>query len=353
MRDKANSPQKILLIKNRAMGDAIIGLSSVQYLSDICPDSKIFYFTPSWIQPLFAQIKTQATEILGFKLQKLRDYIILFKQIRKIRPDCIIELHQSSRTKILCTLYSWLFRIPYYFHNHHSTQGDILDQGQVKPVIQRDLDGVFTACQKMGFVQQKVPHYLDYPPKLNSKQSVETHKRRIIFGIVATRTTKQWPLGYFYQLLSILKNHYPDIEIIIPLSKGLMDKKIADQWNHLDSLKQSNLVFESLDKLPGLFSTASLYIGNDTGIKHLAVSVGIPTITLFGPEDPLEWHPYEKNKHPYFFHHNKDIPCRVRTAHFCGLEECDQPIKVCMTKTDPVQVFSLAQNFLSVGTNSA
>ena len=33
------------------------------------------------------------------------------------------------------------------------------------------------------------------------------------------------------------------------------------------------------------------YLGNDSGITHLAAMLGIPTIALFGPSDPAVWHP--------------------------------------------------------------
>src|SRR5579863_1352502 len=38
-------------------------------------------------------------------------------------------------------------------------------------------------------------------------------------------------------------------------------------------------------------STASLYIGNDSGISHLAAAVGTPVIAIFISTDPLIWAP--------------------------------------------------------------
>ena len=35
----------------------------------------------------------------------------------------------------------------------------------------------------------------------------------------------------------------------------------------------------------------SCYLGNDSGITHLAAMLGIPTIALFGPSDPAIWRP--------------------------------------------------------------
>jgi ADP-heptose:LPS heptosyltransferase len=36
---------------------------------------------------------------------------------------------------------------------------------------------------------------------------------------------------------------------------------------------------------------AALYVGNDSGITHLAAAVGTPSVALFGPTDPARWAP--------------------------------------------------------------
>jgi hypothetical protein len=40
-----------------------------------------------------------------------------------------------------------------------------------------------------------------------------------------------------------------------------------------------------------LLSRAGLYVGNDSGVSHLAAAWGAPTLTLFGPTDPEVWAP--------------------------------------------------------------
>jgi len=49
--------------------------------------------------------------------------------------------------------------------------------------------------------------------------------------------------------------------------------------------------FDSLYDLACWLRSASLYIGNDSGITHLAAAVGTPVVALFGPTDPAIWAP--------------------------------------------------------------
>jgi ADP-heptose:LPS heptosyltransferase len=46
-----------------------------------------------------------------------------------------------------------------------------------------------------------------------------------------------------------------------------------------------------LNLAAAVLAEASLFIGNDSGITHLAASIGTPTVVLFGPTDPARWGP--------------------------------------------------------------
>jgi heptosyltransferase-3 len=44
--------------------------------------------------------------------------------------------------------------------------------------------------------------------------------------------------------------------------------------------------------MTALLARASLYVGPDTSVTHLAAALGIPTVALFGPTDPRRWGPW-------------------------------------------------------------
>ena len=43
--------------------------------------------------------------------------------------------------------------------------------------------------------------------------------------------------------------------------------------------------------LGALLARASLYVGNDSGVSHLAAAWGAPSLVLFGPTHPAQWSP--------------------------------------------------------------
>jgi heptosyltransferase-2 len=306
----------ILIVKNRALGDSVMGLSAVQYLRTLHPQANIIYAVPQWVAPLYKDVTTEADSIYPLSLKKTLDLWKLFNDLRKMKVTHIHEMHQSGRGAKFFKTIAMLLRVPYTFHNHHLKSGtQILDQGVIKPLIQRDLDGVFSF-----FGRIVIPHFKEYPPEL--KMDVKaTSSRRVIMGVVATRQTKMWPLQNYKELAKKIANKYPDFQVVIPLSKGTEDLKIKAELEKMGLPERVSIIHIPLSEIPRYFKESAFYIGNDTGLKHIAVAVGIKTYTLFGPEPANEWHPYDEVVHPYFY--QEGLTCRTRVHHYCGLDVCD------------------------------
>src|SRR6185312_14740548 len=47
----------------------------------------------------------------------------------------------------------------------------------------------------------------------------------------------------------------------------------------------------TLPEIAAFLSRASLFVGNDSGLMHLAAAAGTPTLGLFGPTDAVEYSP--------------------------------------------------------------
>ena len=65
---------------------------------------------------------------------------------------------------------------------------------------------------------------------------------------------------------------------------------ILDALRHLDTaplaLREPDLLH-----LAGVLASAALYLGNDSGVTHLAAGLGTPTVAVFGPTNPHIWRP--------------------------------------------------------------
>jgi ADP-heptose:LPS heptosyltransferase len=58
-----------------------------------------------------------------------------------------------------------------------------------------------------------------------------------------------------------------------------------------DTRNHSRLENLSLREVAKVLATCRAFVGNDSGITHLAAHLGVPTVALFGPTDPRIWGP--------------------------------------------------------------
>ncbi|MDE3051669.1 MAG: glycosyltransferase family 9 protein, partial [Nitrospirota bacterium] len=61
----------------------------------------------------------------------------------------------------------------------------------------------------------------------------------------------------------------------------------------LQSCANPPIVLKGLDVLTvaGVLAQARLFVGQDSGVTHLAGLIGVRTVALFGPTDPARWAP--------------------------------------------------------------
>ncbi|MBF0298427.1 MAG: glycosyltransferase family 9 protein [Oligoflexia bacterium] len=325
--------KRILIVKNRALGDSIIGLSTIQYIKALLPHAHITYALPNWIMPLYFNLDTSADKYFSLKFNNIIDWVKLFFTLffSGDKFDLIYELHCSGSSYKFFKLYSFFTRTNYHFNNHHITKNS-----NPRPSIERDLEGVWRFLNENIYKGNlKYPNYLEYEPRIllksktkQNKKVKEKEEKIIVLGIVASRLSKVWPLEYFKKLINLITDNDANIRFIIPISPtypiDIEVEKLFNQENNYKIKKSQNIQFikKELDELPLYLEKAYLYIGNDTGLKHLSVAMGLKTFTFFGPDEPGEWHPYNVEIHHCFFIENKKLPCRTKNGHFCGISEC-------------------------------
>jgi len=101
---------------------------------------------------------------------------------------------------------------------------------------------------------------------------------------------KNWPLEHFARLAHLLTEQYQAriCWVIGPAETGLPEKLRTIFSDH-DLHVWDNL---PLSTLAARLSLCQLYIGNDSGVTHLAAALNRPkVIALFGPSDPEIWTP--------------------------------------------------------------
>jgi len=131
----------------------------------------------------------------------------------------------------------------------------------------------------------------------------------------ASCPSKRWPASYFQELIDKLDKKYG---ARIVLLGGKSDLERAENIVSSVNTRVIDLTGKtSVSILAGILSKTKIFVSNDSGPVHVAVSVGTPVVAIFGRRDPglspKRWGPLGRND--IVLH--KDVGCKVCLAHNC------------------------------------
>jgi heptosyltransferase II len=101
---------------------------------------------------------------------------------------------------------------------------------------------------------------------------------------------KRWPPGSFAALADRLHSTLGAAVVIVA---GPGDAAIVDRVREHMAAESLTLLGElTFSAVGALAARSRLYIGNDTGLTHLAAAAGAATVMILGPSDPRRYAPY-------------------------------------------------------------
>jgi heptosyltransferase II len=109
---------------------------------------------------------------------------------------------------------------------------------------------------------------------------------RIAVGAGASfGSAKCWPPERFATALNdFLSHHHADVVLFGTAAERTVSQAIVSELRHppIDLIGKTPIA-----ELPALLSHCHLFLGNDSGVMHVAAAVGLPVVAIFGPTDPF------------------------------------------------------------------
>ena len=101
---------------------------------------------------------------------------------------------------------------------------------------------------------------------------------------------KNWPAAAFAQVIA-------DLDAPVRLIVGEADAIAVDAVESILGRRLPRLSQPTLMDLAARLAGCRAYLGNDSGVSHLAGLCGAPTVALFGPTSPMIWSPIGPDVH--------------------------------------------------------
>ena len=248
----------------------------------------------------------------------------------EMNPDVdeILEYDEGSYFKFLTSLVYKKFDVSIDFiNNPRSAQITLLANATFrlgKPGIKRFFYNVQRALPQedfynvhkslgvlkpLGIHNPAIEYYFEpnHRAKVAAREFLKKIQIPIIgFYISGSAPVQKWPLKYFMELAMILTQRF-DVKIL--LLWGPEDRAVIEELELSDYTCCEKVMIApptSISELGALMQQCKAIVTGDGGPKHMAVAMGIPTITIFGSIGHKSWNPPNDDRFPAVY---SNIPC--------------------------------------------
>lgn len=264
--------RRILFIAPTRIGDAVLATSILEYLRTKQPKAAVTIVTSAFSAPLFAGYPLRERTILMTKQRYNLHWLKVWRETVGTLWDEVWDLRGSLITFAVRTERRHWYR----------------PAREVLPKVQQ-----YAAMFGTG----PLPYPRLWPRAEDAAQAeglMPAGERFLLFAPIANWGPKEWPIAHYIALAEQLleggfKGHRP-VLVCAPHER-------ARAMPFIEAMAKRNLLDLSQGDLHLLSIYAAMqrargFVGNDSGLMHMAAAAGIPTLGLFGPTPHAIYQPF-------------------------------------------------------------
>lgn len=144
--------------------------------------------------------------------------------------------------------------------------------------------------------------------KLLKDFGVTEGQKFVVIAFRAVGESRRWGIDKYTELTKRIISEYDLKVVLVGLDVDRLDgDKIALAAGESRVSNQAGKT--SVRELTSVISQAGMFIGNDSGVAHLAAAVGAPVVVLSGADDPKETSPLASKKKLLYLSNLECISC--------------------------------------------
>ncbi len=299
--NKFEVPQKILLIKFAALGDAVLLLPVFSALRKKYPSVSLVLLGTKINQGIMELSPNAVDEFIVFDFKKVITnpfYIFQFaSRLKAYHFDIIIDFEQWNHFSAVIALLTGVSKRLGFFYSRIRSKAFTQIYGRNKKL--HETENFFNVA---GFFHENKNEItfdiankeIDVVQKTLEKFGWNKTKKIILIhpGCGEHGYPREWSPLYYGELCRRLSLRG---EYFFVFTGSESEKKLISAI--VSAVQKNSFVWneKSLTKLSSLISLASLAISGNTGIMHLIAAFEIPQIALHGPTNYKQWGPLNKN----------------------------------------------------------
>lgn len=354
--------EKILIINPFGIGDCLFTTPVIRAIKDAYPDILIAYWCNARVKEIF-QNNHNIYKIFSLSrgdlkkiyrkgwLEGIKSLFGLFCSIKKEKFDIVLDFSLDHWYSFYAKILGIKKRIGFNYKRRGRFLTEKID---IKGYSQKHIVGYYMLLLKIIGIRPQAGHLELFVPdadKIRAKNCLKEFglaQDDLLIAIAPgagaswgqDAAFKHWPLLNFSKLIE---------KIVIELNAKVIllgdtsERPIADAIKGLTKCNFIDLVGKTdLLQLIALISNCRLLITNDGGPMHIAVALGVKSVSIFGPVDDLVYGPYpETDRHIVIKNNIQCRPCyRGFRLPVCKIN------RECLTSITVDEVFSATRRLI-------
>ena len=262
---------KILIICSNLIGDTILSSGVFDFLLKKYPNAKFTFVIGPTAKPLLFNFKNIETIITIKKMKFNGHWIEILKKCSGYNWDIVVDFRSSFISFFLKKNKTYVFKKSKNIHH------------------------VEQLNQSFGFDCSKLYIDTNANEEKEATENINSNKKHLVIFPGGNWQPKIWPVKNYNKLIKKLSLYNNSIRFVLvgsTLEKNIYYKKIVNEINEDLVI---DLFGKSLTLTAAYMKKSNLFVGNDSGLMHLATACKLPTIALFGHTNDVDYGPWGKN----------------------------------------------------------
>lgn len=316
--------KRILIVRLRSIGDTVLSTPSLLALRRFLPNAQIDILLEDWVAPLLEGFEAIDNVIRVGKTTQSR--LQTAWQIRRNKYDVAFNLHGGTTATFFVRASGAKHRVgfanyqyPFLYNHLLSSSADFWKQ-----------DKTHSAEQQLALLGSVGVPVEDRPKSKLTVLESQIRNSNLPFAVihpVAAFPTKQWATENFAEVAEVLvQNGLQVVAVGTPKDRNTLEK--LKDISQVPIEIYDNL---SLPQTTNLVSKAQIFVGNDSGIAHIAAAVETPSVVIFGSSNRAHWSPWTNAPNEMVY---EEFSCQPCAGYIC--EKYDEPRCILSVKIESV-----------------
>ena len=315
--------KRVLVIRLRSIGDAVLTTPSLVALRRFVPQAQIDVLLEDWVAPVFEGLDV-IDRVITIPKENRSARARIARQLRAARYDVVYNLHGGTTATFLTRATGAKHRVGFESYQYAPLHNHVAPS----PLQIWQRPTLHSVEQQLALIGWTGVPVTDRPPtRLAVTESAlrsaseklraagfEGFDRKESFALIhptAAFDTKQWATENFARVAEGLR----DRKLIPVVVVAPNEKHVADALHSQTSSGIISVHNLSLPEVTALASRARLFVGNDSGIAHIAAAAGAPCVVVFGSSNRNHWRPWTTKPNEIVF---EELSCQPCPGYTCG-----------------------------------